>query len=161
MAVSQSCEQNYSPTDRYFMVIFWNAPGSTKIPFHFGQLCLQPLGAYRSTIPLTKEDVHSFFMSYISMICSKRLQSSEVPNCLSACPLVLTFTFMGSCVTKLTSWRLSLPKWEIASKCALMEELLHLQLWRKEHNSQPLYAQWCMIGQDWVINASALLFPVT
>ena len=62
---------------------------------------------------------------------------------------------MGSYVTKLTSWRLSLPKWEIVSKCALMgkvRKVLHLQSWKHE-------TQWRMLGQDWVINASALLFP--
>ena len=41
--------------------------------FTFWSVTLQPLGAYRSTIPHMKGDIHSFHMRYISMNCSKRL----------------------------------------------------------------------------------------
>ena len=56
--------------------------------FTFWSVTLQPLGAYRSTIPHMKGDIHSFHMRYISMICYKRLQSSGHHTSLSACPLV-------------------------------------------------------------------------
>ena len=56
--------------------------------FTFWSVTLQPLGAYRYTIPHMKEDIHSFHMRYISMICYKRLQSNGLHTSLSACPLV-------------------------------------------------------------------------
>ena len=56
--------------------------------FTFWSVTLQPLGAYRYTIPHMKEDIHSFHMRYICMICYKRLQSYGLHTSLSACPLV-------------------------------------------------------------------------
>ena len=42
--------------------------------FTFWSVTLQPLGAYRYTIPHMKGDIHSFNMRYNSMTCTKRLQ---------------------------------------------------------------------------------------
>ena len=62
--------------------------GVYRQSFTFWSVTLQPLGAYRYTIPHMKEDIHSFHMRYISMICYKRLQSYGLHTSLSACPLV-------------------------------------------------------------------------
>ena len=61
--------------------------------FTFWSVTLQPLGAYRSTIPHMVGNIHSFHMRYTSMICYKRLQSNGLYTSLSACPLVRNVRF--------------------------------------------------------------------
>ena len=54
----------------------------------FWSVTLQPLGAYRYTIPHMKGDIHSFNMRYNSMTCTKRLQRYSFWNCLIGPSLV-------------------------------------------------------------------------
>ena len=56
--------------------------------FTFWIVTLQPLGAYRSTIPQMKVDMHTFHMRYGSMICSKRLQKYRTNPSLRLSSLV-------------------------------------------------------------------------
>ena len=58
--------------------------------FTFWSVNLQPLGAYRYTIPHMKGDIHSFNMRYNSMTCTKRLQRYSFWNCLIGPSLVCT-----------------------------------------------------------------------
>ena len=72
--------------------------GVSQQSFTFWSVTLQPLGAYRSTIPHMKGDIHSFHMRYISMICYKRLQSYGVHNSLSDGPLVCKHATLATAV---------------------------------------------------------------
>ena len=58
--------------------------------FTFWSVTLQPLGAYRYTIPHMKGDIHSFNMRYNSMTCTKTLQRYSFCNCLIGPSLVCT-----------------------------------------------------------------------
>ena len=57
--------------------------------FTFWIVTLQPLRAYRSTIPQMKGNMHTFHMRYGSMICSKRLQKYRTNPSLRLSSLVL------------------------------------------------------------------------
>ena len=59
--------------------------------FTFLSVTLQPLGAYRSTIPHMKGHINSFNMRYNSMTCTKRLQRYSVWNCLIGPSLVCLY----------------------------------------------------------------------
>ena len=54
----------------------------------FWSVTLQPLGAYRSTIPHMKGDIHSFHMRYGSLLLTKWLHRYGYWNSLSWPPLV-------------------------------------------------------------------------
>ena len=56
--------------------------------FAFWSVTLQPLGAYRYTIPYMNGDIHSFNMRYNSMTCTKRLQRYSFWNFLIGPSLV-------------------------------------------------------------------------
>ena len=73
--------------------------------FTFLSVTLQPLGAYRFTIPHMKEDIHSFNMRYNSMTCTKRLQRYSFWNCLIGPSLVILFS---------SSWRFLFESEDVA-----------------------------------------------
>ena len=56
--------------------------------FTFWIVTLQPLGAYRSTIPHIKGDIHGFHMRYDSLLLTKWLHRYGYCNSLSWPPLV-------------------------------------------------------------------------
>ena len=64
--------QDYCPTDRYFMIIFWRPAEVYQWGWIFWPVTWQPLEADLATIPHMKGDIHSSHMRHCWLICSKR-----------------------------------------------------------------------------------------
>ena len=63
-----------SPTDRYFMIIFWRLADLCQHASSFWSVTLQPLVADQATIQQMKGDIHGFHIRHKSLIYYKRLQ---------------------------------------------------------------------------------------
>ena len=71
---------SYSPTDRYYLNVFWCPADLNKLPSTFWSATLQPVVADQDFMPHIKAKHVPFQIMHGSFICQQRLQSGK-PKC--------------------------------------------------------------------------------